>query len=281
MSKRSTKKVDYSTVVIVNRNNPNTKSISVRTKFLSRIKVYFTIVICVFIGLITSVVILTSEARKNASAKRELDWFKREIAGPLVTDTLRARSYIDNIESKLNRIQKYLKQRGVKDSQLELGGKADQGANSGVAYYRYYDRYLADLIKNLKYMPLGYPHHNHSNSRYGYRSNPFSGGGSEFHSGVDIKGTTGDPIKATANGTVIQAGWSDGYGNCVRIKHSHGYQTLYGHLSRISVRQGQKVKANQVIGALGSTGRSTGPHLHYEVRFKNKPINPERFLKLK
>lgn len=279
MANHSKKKVDYSTVVIVNKNNPNTKSISVRTKFLSRIKLYLTIVILSFICLVTAVVFLTKKSQENASAKRQLEYFKREIAGPLATDTNMARSYIEDIDSKLKRVQKYLKQRGVEGTDLEVGGKK-QNANSGLEYYRYYKKYLSDLIKNLKYMPLGYPHHNHNNSRYGYRTNPFSGGGSEFHSGTDIKGKTGDPIKATANGVVTMAQWSDGYGNCIRIKHKHGYQTLYGHLSRISVRKGQKVKANQIIGALGSTGRSTGPHLHYEVRFKGKPINPSRFLKL-
>lgn len=273
------KQVDYSTVVIVNKNNPNTRSISVRTSFLGRIKLYITTVACLVIALIATVVILGKQAQANASAKRQLEWYKREIAGPMASDTNMARSYIEDIDGKLERIQKYLKQRGVEDTKLKVGG-VSQNIGSGLDYYRYYKKYLTQLIRNLKHMPLGYPHHNHPNSNYGYRQNPFVGGGSEFHSGADIKGTLGDPIKATANGVVTVADWNNGYGNCVRIKHAHGYSTLYGHLSHISVRKGQKVKAGEVVGALGSTGRSTGPHVHYEVRFQGKPINPSKFLNL-
>lgn len=273
------RKKEYSTLVIVNKNNPNTKSFSIRTKHITRLKYYLLTVVLLIVGLTSSLVVYINKSSENALAAQKLEQFKREIAGPLATDTNIARSYIKSIDSKLGKIKKYLHQRGVKTALNHQGGINNPDV-SALDSYRYYNIYLASLLRNIKHMPLGYPHKNHNNSRFGYRSNPFHGGGSEFHSGVDISGDTGDPIRSTADGTVVLADWSQGYGQCVRIQHKHGYETLYGHLSKINVKNGQQVKANQVIGELGSTGRSTGPHLHYEVRYLGKPINPTNFFKL-
>jgi murein DD-endopeptidase MepM/ murein hydrolase activator NlpD len=85
-------------------------------------------------------------------------------------------------------------------------------------------------------------------------------------------------VHATADGTVKVAGWDGGYGNLVEIDHGNGLSTRYGHLSHINVKVGQKVKIGQVIGEIGSTGRSTGPHLHYETRIDGQAVNPEKFL---
>ena len=274
------KRKEYSTIVIVNKNNPDTKSYSIPSKHISRFKYYLSSVLLVIVALIAGLVFYINKHNENLAAKVELARFKKEIAGPLATDTNIANGYIEKIESKLVRLNKYLKQRGVKHPKVEVGGNETNSNISAINTYKYYNIYLASLLKNLKYMPLGYPHKNHNNSRFGYRSNPFHGGGSEFHSGIDIRGNIGDPIKSTAKGVVSFAGWSQGYGNCIRIKHDHGYETLYGHLSEIDVRKGQKVNAGRDIGKLGSTGRSTGPYLHYEVRYLDQPINPERFLDL-
>lgn len=274
------KRKEYSTLVIVNKNNPNTKSYSIPSKHISRFKYYLSSVLVIIIALIAGLVFYINKHNENLFAKAELDRFKKEIAGPLATDTNIANGYIEKIESKLIRLNKYLNQRGVKHPKVEVGGNETNSNISAINTYKYYNIYLASLLKNLKYMPLGYPHKNHNNSKFGYRSNPFHGGGSEFHSGIDIRGNIGDPIKSTAKGKVSFAGWSQGYGNCIRIKHDHGYETLYGHLSAINVRTGEKINAGEKIGELGSTGRSTGPHLHYEVRYLGQPINPERFLDL-
>jgi len=136
------------------------------------------------------------------------------------------------------------------------------------------------LIKNLKYIPLGYPVYGKITSGFGMRIDPFNGRWA-FHSGVDIKGRVGMPIRATAFGVVKRIGYSRGYGKYVVIYHGKGFSTLYAHLSRIKVRKGQKVKRGDVVGLMGNTGRSTGPHLHYEVRLGKKPINPLRFMRLK
>ena len=105
-------------------------------------------------------------------------------------------------------------------------------------------------------------------SRYGWRNNPFSGKRT-FHNGVDMACPTGTPIYAAMNGTVIAAGYNATYGNYVTLSHHSGYQTLYAHMSKILVSNGQQVSTSTRIGLVGSTGQSTGPHLHFTV-FKNK-----------
>lgn len=115
-------------------------------------------------------------------------------------------------------------------------------------------------------------------SGFGYRSDPFLGRPA-MHSGLDFRGDTGDPVRATAAGTVDSAGWSGGYGRMIEIDHGNGLSTRYGHLSEIKVKAGERIQPGQVIGAIGSTGRSTGPHLHYETRINGTAVNPQKFLR--
>jgi murein DD-endopeptidase MepM/ murein hydrolase activator NlpD len=114
-------------------------------------------------------------------------------------------------------------------------------------------------------------------SGYGFRYDPFNGGGA-MHAGVDMAGAMGEPVYASANGTVLQAGRSGGYGNLVELGHGKGIDTRYGHLSAILVKPGQRVKQGEIVGRMGSTGRSTGTHLHYEVRVDGRAVNPRPFL---
>jgi murein DD-endopeptidase MepM/ murein hydrolase activator NlpD len=109
------------------------------------------------------------------------------------------------------------------------------------------------------------------------RNDPFNGLPA-MHTGLDLQGDSGDAVRATADGSVKASGWSGGYGKAVDIDHGNGISTRYGHLSSIDVRAGQFVKAGQVIGKVGSTGRSTGPHLHYETRIGGEAVDPQKFL---
>jgi murein DD-endopeptidase MepM/ murein hydrolase activator NlpD len=115
-------------------------------------------------------------------------------------------------------------------------------------------------------------------SGVGGRRNPFSHRGYEYHEGQDIDAAYGTPVAVAASGKVIIAGWQRGYGNVVYIDHGSGLSTRYGHLSRIDVTVGQDVTLGETIGLVGSTGRSTGPHLHYEVRINNQPVDPRKYL---
>jgi murein DD-endopeptidase MepM/ murein hydrolase activator NlpD len=112
---------------------------------------------------------------------------------------------------------------------------------------------------------------------FGGRSDPFTGEPGT-HNAVDISSAVGQPVRAPADGIVVKSEWANGYGNVVYIAHGYGYSTRYGHLSTFSVHPGDHVKRGDVIGHVGSTGRSTGPHLHYEVRLNNQPVNPLEYI---
>lgn len=115
-------------------------------------------------------------------------------------------------------------------------------------------------------------------SGFGYRINPFTGG-TEFHKGVDIPAPIGTKVRATADGVVVFAGWRGGYGNILEIDHGNHYKTIYGHLHSFKVNVGDRVKEGDFIGEVGNTGRSTGPHLHYEVRLNDIAVNPVTYFK--
>ncbi|MDE2363103.1 MAG: M23 family metallopeptidase [Hyphomicrobiales bacterium] len=139
---------------------------------------------------------------------------------------------------------------------------------------------LDRLQRALPYVPVRKPLAGplEFSSGFGYRLDPFLGRPA-LHSGLDMRAETGTTARATASGVVTNAGWSGGYGNMVEIDHGNGLSTRYGHLSAILVSDGQKVVAGQPVGRVGSTGRSTGPHLHYEVRIDDEATDPMRFVK--
>ncbi len=131
---------------------------------------------------------------------------------------------------------------------------------------------------NPSFLPTVWAHLGKINNEFGFRRNPFGGRSYEFPAGMDIDGERGDMVMAPGNGTIIKAGWQGGYGNMIEIDHGNGLTTRYGHLSRIEIQVGDSVQRRQLIGLIGSTGRSTGPHLHYELRLNDKSINPRLLL---
>jgi murein DD-endopeptidase MepM/ murein hydrolase activator NlpD len=112
---------------------------------------------------------------------------------------------------------------------------------------------------------------------FGGRSDPFTGEPGQ-HNAIDISSAVGQPVRSPADGIVVKAEWANGYGNVIFISHGYGYSTRYGHLKNFAVRPGQRVRRGDVIGHVGSTGCSTGPHLHYEVRLNNNPVNPLAYI---
>ena len=126
--------------------------------------------------------------------------------------------------------------------------------------------------------PKGFPVEGNVSSNYGKRENPISGI-NEFHAGIDISTTNGNPVRATADGIASFSGWSGGSGNLVVLEHGHGFSTFYAHNKKNTVKVGQNVKRGDVIGYAGSTGNSTGPHVHYEVWKDGKYVNPIGYMK--
>ena len=168
-------------------------------------------------------------------------------------------------------VEKLLAQLGVR--QAAVGGPfVAVGSNKGAQLP---DEQVAKLMKTL---PLTAPLDKYTfESPFGVRHDPFNGRAA-MHTGVDLSGPYKTPVMSTAPGTVVFAGYSTGYGKLVEIDHGNGIHTKYGHLNRILVNVGQKIGKHSPIGLLGSTGRSTGPHVHYEVVVNGTPQDPEKFL---
>lgn len=280
---------EISTVVIINKNQQQTKSLQIKTKHINRLKHYAYSILSVVLMLLGFVIYLRSQNSKQEQENLQLQAqiIKLKGAIPIVSATENkegsAQSYIQAIEGKLKTINGYLKRRGLKGfSTKGIGGDANAEGNklSDTEVYSLYNDYLNHLVGTIAFTPMGYPRISSFTSFFGYRSDPFDDGRAEFHPGIDFKGKKGDAVKCTASGKVIFAGWSNGYGKCIRIAHINSFETVYGHLSRIKVKVGQQVNVGDEIGLVGSTGHSTGAHLHYEVRKNGRPINPVNFLTL-
>jgi murein DD-endopeptidase MepM/ murein hydrolase activator NlpD len=136
-----------------------------------------------------------------------------------------------------------------------------------------------DPLKWARHTPIGYPANGEITSEFGWRRSPFSGR-RQLHGGIDISAPRRSTIFSTGDGVVRESGWKKGYGLSVVIEHGAGIETLYAHMSRIDVKAGQFVRRGQVLGGIGSSGNSTGPHLHYEIRKNGIAQNPERFVRL-
>jgi len=136
------------------------------------------------------------------------------------------------------------------------------------------------ILRQRGYTPTAWPVDGTLEAGFGGRRNPFGGSGYEFHSGQDIEAPWGAPVLAGASGRVSFVGWQNGYGQLVVVDHGGGLTTRYGHLSHIDVEMNQVVSRAELLGKVGSTGRSTGPHLHYEVRINDQPVNPLQYLLL-
>ncbi|WP_448578223.1 M23 family metallopeptidase [Thermaurantiacus sp.] len=161
---------------------------------------------------------------------------------------------------------------------IPMGGNGAGGADPRFAELYVNWQRLSQLEEAMASIPAFRPVERYTlTSGYGFRYDPFTGGGAQ-HAGLDMAGTHGEPIRATAAGRVVRAERFGAYGLAIDIDHGRGIMTRYAHLSRMDVRVGDEVAIGQKIGAMGSTGRSTGTHLHYEIRVDGRPVNPRPFL---
>jgi len=170
----------------------------------------------------------------------------------------------ENNDELVNKINQNLKE--------TTGAAAQQSAS-----FQEINSYLNKQRSILAATPSIWPIKGWITSGFGKRASPLTGEPGR-HYGVDIANEVGSPIRATADGLVVYAGWETGYGRVVVIEHGYGFSTRYGHCSVIDVKVGDTVKRGQVISYVGSTGRSTGSHLHYEVRIHGVPVDPEKYL---
>lgn len=275
-----------SVLIVSADGNPN-KKIQVPTFLIShwkKITFSFIAFLALLISSIVYIVEQKNEKMYTAVYMEKINKLKKQNQ-QLSIDGANTQVDIDEVkksihafDSTLNRINDKMKKRGLKALAMKnAGGPLESDEENLEELAKYYTRALNDIERRLDGAPFGRPHHGRVTSRFGYRANPFTGRGREMHSGVDLKGRVGEPIKTTAKGTVTFAGYMGGYGNLVVVRHANGYETRYGHLSRIRVKRGQHIDIGAIVGLLGNTGRSTGPHLHYEVVQGGKKLNPEKY----
>lgn len=214
----------------------------------------------------------------NLSNNNSLD-----ILFPLIEEKINQRKkQINNFYKELKKLNvsinkdKYVRRKDYK----KIEEKYTDIINSYPEYYNVLKE--AEIVKLIYHdLPFVKPAKKYRiTSTFGWRSDPFKRT-KRFHHGLDFAAKRGTPLYSPANGTVIYAGWKGGYGKVVEIKHANNVITRYGHLSRIYVKKGQKIKKNKKFAAIGSTGRSTGPHLHYEINVKGRKINPYLFIRNK
>lgn len=276
------KKREKTTILFVHKNAQAIKPMQVSSNLILNWKKYLFAISVVFLALIGTIVFLTSnniqQYQLEASLSNKLHNMHKLFAE---VDTNSLRNKFNKIDEDLSTINHYLKARGIQAAFKEPeGGEVDNDIISRDEISDFYDNYLHKIIYNISYTPLGYPFPGNITSTFGHRENPFGGSNIETHKGLDIKGPLGSPVKAMAKGVVEFAGLRGGFGNCIMLKHGNGFETLYGHLSKILVHVGQKIDIGQQIGLIGSTGRSTGPHLHYEIHKNGEKIDPKNFLTL-
>lgn len=221
----------------------------------------------------------TADLKKEVLVLTELIKEKDDQLRKAVEEKEKLVAKLKKIEEKIKNANKLLKRKGIKVV-IPQGGLFIPANSKDIHIYAEKIEYKMDkLLKIIQDIPVGVPLYGRITSKFGYRRDPFNGKRA-FHSGLDLRAAFKQPVFATANGIVVYAGWAGGYGKMVKIKHKYGFTTLYGHLYYIKVRAGQKVKAGQIIGYAGSTGRSTGVHLHYEIHRYGKLVNPLRMLYL-
>jgi murein DD-endopeptidase MepM/ murein hydrolase activator NlpD len=214
---------------------------------------------------------------ENAKLKEQNDAYQNSYA------KLKGQiSYVEDMSKELAR-QARMEQSPEIDEQVGIGGPEtvdalDKAADNLERVVRRINDSLRSDMLRLSSIPSGLPVKGYITDGFGPRRNPFSSEGRESHEGLDIAADFGTPVTSTADGMVIHAAPHAGYGNLVVLYHSNGITTRYGHLSRITVEAGQRIKRGDQIGHAGSTGRSTGPHVHYEIRENDHPLDPVGYI---
>lgn len=238
----------------------------------------------------TEITKLQNELKKSRTLKQQLDTkiaalekSKQEQEAAFIAEKENLiSSAVNELTERSELIEEIVGSIGIKLPQKTENDKKNSGGPFIAEKEQQQDEliYRADrYLETISRLPFGRPIKGKVTSRYGKRKDPMNKK-SAFHPGIDFRGKRGEEIRATADGVVKKAFRNGGYGNYVMIDHGNGYTTAFAHMEKYLVRRGDRVKRGQVIGLVGNTGRSTGPHLHYEVALDGKTINPYNFMKI-
>lgn len=265
-------------VLIVDNSGKDNQLIQIPTRLLLHWK-KFLLVFNVLVILMFGILALIIYQKTSTHYQEKLAQANKVKS---LIDLKKVKESFKAIDESIYRINGFLDARGLHDFKLaNSGGEYEDFEITDInEISEYYENKIQGIEKTLNITPLGLPVSGEISSEFGYRQNPFGEYSTEQHFGLDFRGKTGDPVRATAHGKVEFAGVKGGYGNCIIISHGNDLKTLFGHLSKINVKVGQHIEIGDYIGQIGSTGRSSGPHLHYEIIQNNKKVNPKHYLKL-
>jgi murein DD-endopeptidase MepM/ murein hydrolase activator NlpD len=304
---RKSKKKEYFTVMFLPGPNARVRSLSISKSVLKTVALSVAAVLLFSLYLVYEYNDVKSKVGELQSVREELMQQKAQVQSFAlnILDYKRQMFLLRDLDTKLRRVVS-LGPRDKAQQVLGIGGSDELGLQNlaslgekkqaealkemhqeltqlkGAALRQETSlqmliEYFEDKRSLFASTPSIWPVRGWVTSPFGNRTSPFSGI-LKFHEGIDIAAQTGTPVTAPADGVVVRAGFSTGYGNVVEISHGYGIMTLYGHNSRLNVKAGQRVKRGDVISYVGDTGSSTGPHLHYEVRLNGLPVNPVRYL---
>jgi len=271
---------EYIDIIIVGYGGKKARSFRINLTLLRKV------LLSSLVGLVGLVVFSLFTFYQNLSLKREIARLREE--GEELRATLEMerekgahiesfKEKVEKIEGKLASIDRFLKEKGIVKVPSGVGGPAKTVDVLDMNYLSFLQKEAYTFEEYLRKIPLGPPVWGSLTSHFGYRRDPFTGR-VEFHEGVDIRAPWGTPVRATAEGKVVYVGEWGGYGKAVVIDHDHGFRTLYAHMAKTTVQSGELVKSGQVIGYVGSTGRSTGSHVHYEVWRYSKREDPMKYM---
>ncbi len=261
----------------------------IRTFWLSKkkLKALITMVVATFFTLSFFTLrwfVLREKAKKLSQELASINAQNKHLKAQVAELEKDRKQTLSKLKAKLTIIDKIFKTIGVSAPKGSYVGGGEGGVSIPIENMT--EDELAEvlpdisrLIGELKTTPLSYPTYGRFTSKFGLRRDPFTGQ-LEFHPGIDIANRIGTPVRVTADGVVVRAGWWEGWGRCIVVNHGNGFETLYAHLRKIYVKVGERVKRGQVIGLMGDSGRSTGPHLHYGIIYRGRWINPIRFLEV-
>lgn len=288
---------------IANDSNSTTKSIVIPTKLIYICGILLFMMVSISFFIITRHIDYINTVNHNIILENKLEYFSKEL--------IKNRNYLSEVRDVDNDLRKILGMKNKKamvDSS-SVGGpqlideiiarKLTQGnmafsvdefsVSFGIIHKeiehqvkssREIVRYLTLQKKIENSKPSIWPAVGYISSAFGYRIHPLTGR-AEYHTGIDISNKKGTVVVASADGMASYTGWLGGYGQLVIINHGYGYSTYYAHLSKILVKHGTRIKKGDKLGLIGATGLTTGPHLHYEVRYMNSPQNPLKFVSKK
>ena len=292
------------TVMLIPHNELRPIRLSFSVAFLMALAVGWT-GLTVWSGFIVSRHVDYWRARTNESVLRAKMWY-------FTQEMQQSREYLDRVKETEIALQNLLKmktRKAIVESDRAMGGPAPMdrrallgmlaghrpslrvedmqsqlaevkhSGTSVLSDFAEISGYIKEQRELFHSTPIHWPVEGRITSGFGHRRDPFEQGDGEYHHGIDIANALGTPIQTTADGVVLLASWQGGYGRLIIIDHGHGFKTYYGHTSKLMVKPGDHVKRGQVIALMGTSGHSTGYHLHYEIWQNGRVVNPMRFVK--